>query len=82
LDGNLALHETSRVLRPKGLCLLKDLALPRFTARIYKDCGVFSADDVISHLRKNGLIVIYAEKPKANVFARLGRHFSIISQKN
>jgi hypothetical protein len=41
---------------------------------------VFSADDVINQLREDGLVIIYAEKPKINVFARLGRHFSIISQ--
>ena len=70
----------SRVLGPTRLYLLNDLSLPKLTARIYKDCGVFSADDVINHLRESGLVIIYAEKPKVNVFARLGRHFSIISQ--
>ena len=79
-DWDRALHEIGRVLRPKGLCLLNDLALPRFTARICRSCGVFAADDVISHLRENGFAVIYAEIPKANIFARLTRHFSIISQ--
>jgi len=79
-DWDKALREINRVLRSTGLYLLNDLSLPKFTARIYKDCGVFSADDVINHLRENGLVIIYAEKSKANVFARLGRHFSIISQ--
>ena len=80
-DWDKALHEISRVSRPKGWYFLNDLTLPRFTARIYKDCGVFAADDVINHLRENGFAVAYAEKPKVNIFARFARHFSIISQK-
>ena len=79
-DWDKALREISRVLGLTGLYLINDLSLPKFTARIYKECGVFSADDVINHLRENGLVVIYAEKPKVNVFARLGRHLSIISE--
>ena len=79
-DWDEALREISRLLGPTGLYLMNDLSLPKFTARIYKNCGVFSADDVINNLRDNALVVIYAEKPKVNVFARLGRHFSIISQ--
>jgi len=79
-DWDRAIYEISRVLGPKGLYLLNDLALPKFTARIYRNCGVFSADDVINHLRENDFAVIYAEKPKANIFARLTRHFSIVSQ--
>ena len=60
--------------------LLNGLSLPRPTARIYRDCGVFSADGVIDHLRENGLVVIYAEKPELNMLSRLRRHYSIVSQ--
>jgi ubiquinone/menaquinone biosynthesis C-methylase UbiE len=79
-DWDKALREINRVLGSKGLYILNDLSLPKFTTKIYKNCGVFSADDVINHLRENGLVIIYTEKPKVNVFARIGRHFNIISQ--
>jgi len=79
-DWDKAIYEIGRVLGPKGLYLLNDLALPKFTARIYRNGGVFSADDAINHLRENDLAVIYVEKPRASIFARLMRHFSIVSQ--
>ena len=79
-DWDKALHEIGRVIRPKGLYLLNDLALPRFTAKIYKNCGVFAVDDVIDHLRENDFAVIYVEKPKGSIFARLAGHFSIVFQ--
>jgi len=81
-DWDKALHEISRTLRPKGLFLLNDFALPRFTTRIYKNCGVFAADDISDYLRGNGFEVTCGEKPKANIFTRLAGHFGIISQKN
>jgi len=49
-DWDKALREISRVLGPTGLYPLNNLSLPKFTARIYEACGVFSADDVINHL--------------------------------
>lgn len=79
-DWDEALREISRVLGSTGLYLLNDLSLPTSTARIYKDCGVFSADDVINRLQENRHVIIYVKKPKVNAFARLVRRFSIISQ--
>ena len=77
-----AFTEISRVLSPKGAYILNDLALPRFAARISKNWGVFAVDDIINDLKRNSFEVIYEEKPKINIFARLARHFSIVSQKS
>ncbi len=74
-----ALNETSRVLRAKGFYILNDLALPRFTARILKNCGVFAVDDIINHFKRNSLEVICEEKPKINMIFM--SHFSMVSQK-
>ena len=81
-DWGKALHEISRVLKPKGLYLLNDLALAKIFGIFKNFFGFFSVDEVIDHLRENSLEVTYVENPKVNIFARLARHFSIISQKN
>ena len=71
-----ALNEMSRVLRPKGFYVLNDITLQKFTFIIFKNyCGIFSVDDIINHLNFK---IIYAEKPKINIFLR---HFSGVSQK-
>ena len=69
-----ALNEIIRVLRPKGFYILNDLALPRFTARIFKNWGVYAVGDVTNHLKRNNFEVINEKK----IF--WGR-FSIVSQK-
>lgn len=81
-DWDKALHEISRVLKPKGLYLLNDLALAKIFRIFENSGGFFTADDIIDHLRENSFKVTYAESPKVNIFAKLARHFCIISQKN
>jgi len=74
-----ALEEISRVLRPKGFYILNDLALPRFTAIILKNLGVFSVNDITNHLKRDNFEIVYEEKPKINIPAM--RHFSMVSKK-
>ncbi len=81
-DWDKALDEIGRVLGPRGSYVLNDLALPGFTARIFRSCGVLQADDVIDHLSRNGFKAVYRENPKVSVFARLARRFSIVLQKS
>lgn len=75
------LDEVSRVLRSNGMYILNDLALPRFTARTFKGLlnnymGVYSVDDIINHLKRNNIDIVYVERPRINI---LMRHFSIVS---
>jgi len=76
-----ALNEISRVLKPMGFYVFSDLALPRFTARIFKNWGVFAMKDIINHFKSNNLGTVYEEKTKINIFGLTG-HFSIVSQKS
>lgn len=73
-----ALNEIGRVLRPKGFYILDDITLVRFTARIFKNWGVFAVNDITGHLIGNDFEIIYREKPVINIFLR---HFSVVSQK-
>lgn len=75
-----AIEEIGRVLRPKGFYILSDLALPRFTARIFKNLGVFAMDDIINHLKRYNFETVYEEKPKIKIPTMT--HFSIVSQKS
>lgn len=74
-----ALNEICRILKPEGFYILNDITLLKFTARIFKDWGVFTVDDIIYHLKENNFEIVYEEKPKINIFLR---HFSVVSQKN
>ena len=77
-----ALNEISRVLRLNGIYILNDLALPRFTAKTFKDLlnnymGVYSVDDIVNQLKRNNLDILYMERPTINI---LMKHFSLVSQ--
>jgi len=78
-DYDKAIEEIDRVLRPKGFYILSDLALPRCTARIFKNLGVFGMDDIINRLKRYKFEVVYEEKPKIKIPTMT--HFSIVSQK-
>lgn len=66
-----ALNEIRRVLSPKGFYILNDLAISRFMARIYKNCGVYAVADIINHLKRNSFEVIYVEKISRGCFSIL-----------
>jgi len=74
-----AIEEISRVLKQNGFYILNDLVLPRFTARIFKNYGVFAVDDIINYLKRNKFEVVYKEMPKLKI--PVG-HFLIVSQKS
>ena len=69
-----ALNEIRRILSPKAFYILNDLALPRFTAKIFKNCGVYAVKDITNHLKRNNFKVI-------DEMNKFGGRFSIVSQK-
>ena len=77
-NWNQALHELSRVLKPEGFYIIHDIMVHKSFGKIYKNCGVFTSDNIIDHLKKNHFKVIYEEKLRK----KFSTHFSIVLKKN
>jgi len=75
-----AMDEMDRVLKPKGFCVINDLALPVpgiFSGLLEKYGGFYAVGDIVHHLKSEGFDIVYAGKPKSAMV----KHFGIVAQK-
>ena len=76
-----AMEEINRVLKPKGLCVINDLAVSRLVASIFRGLvnrgSIYAVDDIIRRFRGDNFEIVYAEKQKGMIFD----FFSIVVQK-
>lgn len=74
------LNEVKRTLKPGGYFLINDVTLPKFTSKIFKSSGVFSAKDISDYLQKNNFNIIHEEN-SVGILKKLAGRVKILAQK-